>query len=252
MLNDVKAPLVAFRSLGRMLLPQLRQGELSHDMVDAMLVQGDRMKDVVDQIQQALLLPQTSLDSHRGPQQPQHYFEDTSRSNSSSSTPFSSPISLPSEPETNSSSTPWDRSHQPLLPATCSSASLSSSSSSPCPSLSPSDSLSSSSSVSPSSPPPAPRSSHLEPQRERQQSPEQELQSRSHDLHQDKQQREAIQDSLSKEISPLALSLPAPSHPPLQQMLPVQAPSGVTKRDGSSRQAAPRRPSRREGTAVAP
>eukprot|EP00850_Spirogloea_muscicola_P004715 SM000020S06065 [mRNA] locus=s20:810243:814519:- [translate_table: standard] len=54
LLEQVRSPLTSLRTLGKMLLPQLKGGELANDMVDDILVQGDRMAEVLQQLQKAL------------------------------------------------------------------------------------------------------------------------------------------------------------------------------------------------------
>eukprot|EP00850_Spirogloea_muscicola_P003403 SM000013S26572 [mRNA] locus=s13:1108515:1112285:- [translate_table: standard] len=54
LLEQVRSPLTSLRTLGKMLLPQLKEGELANDMVDDILVQGDRMAEVLQQLQKAL------------------------------------------------------------------------------------------------------------------------------------------------------------------------------------------------------
>ncbi|KAL3681979.1 hypothetical protein R1sor_000001 [Riccia sorocarpa] len=53
LLEQVRGPLMAVRTLGKMLLPHLKRGEISRDVVEDILVQGDRMSDVVQQIQKS-------------------------------------------------------------------------------------------------------------------------------------------------------------------------------------------------------
>ncbi|BBN15949.1 hypothetical protein MPTK1_7g02210 [Marchantia polymorpha subsp. ruderalis] len=53
LLEQVRGPLMAVRTLGKMLLPHLKRGEISRDVLEDILVQGDRMSDVVQQIQKS-------------------------------------------------------------------------------------------------------------------------------------------------------------------------------------------------------
>lgn len=58
LLEQVRGPLAAIRTLGKMLQPQLKQGEISSDVLEDILVQGERMKDVVQQFQEVFYLTQ--------------------------------------------------------------------------------------------------------------------------------------------------------------------------------------------------
>ncbi|KAG6552121.1 hypothetical protein Mapa_006430 [Marchantia paleacea] len=62
LLEQVRGPLMAVRTLGKMLLPHLKRGEISRDVVEDILVQGDRMSDVVQQIQKVLYLTNSGAD----------------------------------------------------------------------------------------------------------------------------------------------------------------------------------------------
>ncbi|CAM6099225.1 unnamed protein product [Calypogeia fissa] len=53
LVDQVRGPLMAVRTLGKMLLPHLKRGEISRDVVEDILVQGNRMNDVVQQLQKS-------------------------------------------------------------------------------------------------------------------------------------------------------------------------------------------------------
>ncbi|KAJ7571750.1 hypothetical protein O6H91_01G175600 [Diphasiastrum complanatum] len=50
--EQAQGPLTTIRTLGKMLLPMLKRGEISHDVVEDIIVQGDRMKDILRLIQE--------------------------------------------------------------------------------------------------------------------------------------------------------------------------------------------------------
>ncbi|CAI7771005.1 unnamed protein product [Closterium sp. NIES-54] len=54
LLDQMRAPLSALRTLGRMLMPQVAKTELGPDLVQGMVSQGDEIGDVLSQLQQAL------------------------------------------------------------------------------------------------------------------------------------------------------------------------------------------------------
>mmetsp|Transcript_34807 Transcript_34807/g.98683 ORF Transcript_34807/g.98683 Transcript_34807/m.98683 type:complete len:610 (-) Transcript_34807:114-1943(-) len=74
LVEDAKGPLAALNTIGSLLTPRLDEGEPEQDMAHAMLVQGQRLKEVVEQLQSALC---------PGPQAPQD-----SRAIASSSAPM--------------------------------------------------------------------------------------------------------------------------------------------------------------------
>eukprot|EP00873_Tetraselmis_striata_P009213 jgi/Tetstr1/429477/TSEL_019385.t1 len=53
LVEDARAPLQALCTLGGMLAPRLEEGEPEQDMANAMLVQGERLKSVIQQLQDA-------------------------------------------------------------------------------------------------------------------------------------------------------------------------------------------------------
>lgn len=59
LLEQIRGPLAAMRTLGKMLQPQLKRGEISSDVLEDMLVQGDRMKEVVQEFQEAFYFSQS-------------------------------------------------------------------------------------------------------------------------------------------------------------------------------------------------
>ncbi|MCO5558191.1 hypothetical protein L7F22_011770 [Adiantum nelumboides] len=56
LLEQIRGPLAALRTLGKMLQPQLKKGEISTDILEDILVQGEQMKDVVQQFQEVVYL----------------------------------------------------------------------------------------------------------------------------------------------------------------------------------------------------
>lgn len=56
LLEQIRGPLAAIRTLGRMLQPQMKKGEISTDILKDILVQGEQMKDVVQQFQEVVYL----------------------------------------------------------------------------------------------------------------------------------------------------------------------------------------------------
>ncbi|GAQ84012.1 hypothetical protein KFL_001730070, partial [Klebsormidium nitens] len=54
MLEQVRGPLAALRTLGKSLMPVTKEGEVSRDVAENIVVQGERMKDVIVQIQDEL------------------------------------------------------------------------------------------------------------------------------------------------------------------------------------------------------
>ncbi|GJP57565.1 hypothetical protein CLOP_g18798 [Closterium sp. NIES-67] len=54
LLDQMRAPLSALRTLGRMLMPQVAKTELGSDLVQGMVSQGDEIGDVLSQLQRAL------------------------------------------------------------------------------------------------------------------------------------------------------------------------------------------------------
>ncbi|MCO5597705.1 hypothetical protein L7F22_051786 [Adiantum nelumboides] len=54
LLEQIRGPLAALRTLGKMLQPQLKKGEISTDILEDILVQGEQMKDVVQQFQEVV------------------------------------------------------------------------------------------------------------------------------------------------------------------------------------------------------
>ncbi|CAM6105718.1 unnamed protein product [Calypogeia fissa] len=63
LVDQVRGPLMAVRTLGKMLLPHLKRGEISRDVVEDILVQGNRMNDVVQQLQKVLYLTNSGASS---------------------------------------------------------------------------------------------------------------------------------------------------------------------------------------------
>ncbi|GBG91434.1 hypothetical protein CBR_g52389 [Chara braunii] len=57
-LEQMRGPLTALRTIGRLLRQQLRKEEMSRDMVEDMLVQGDRLSELIQQLQKVLYAPQ--------------------------------------------------------------------------------------------------------------------------------------------------------------------------------------------------
>lgn len=51
LLEQAQAPLQAIRTLSQLMLPQFKRGEISRDLIEDILVQGARMKDVLQQLQ---------------------------------------------------------------------------------------------------------------------------------------------------------------------------------------------------------
>eukprot|EP00250_Pteridium_aquilinum_P017254 c23533_g1_i1 orf=1442-1675(+) len=56
LLEQIRGPLAAIRTLGKMLQPQMKKGEISSDVLEDILVQGEQMKDVVQQFQEVVYL----------------------------------------------------------------------------------------------------------------------------------------------------------------------------------------------------
>ncbi|KAI5083190.1 hypothetical protein GOP47_0002933 [Adiantum capillus-veneris] len=56
LLEQIRGPLAAIRTLGKMLQPQMKKGEIATDILEDILVQGEQMKDVVQQFQEVIYL----------------------------------------------------------------------------------------------------------------------------------------------------------------------------------------------------
>ncbi|KAH7295636.1 hypothetical protein KP509_27G058100 [Ceratopteris richardii] len=54
LLEQVRGPLAAIRTLGKMLQPQMKKGEISTDILEDILVQGDQIKNVVQQFHELI------------------------------------------------------------------------------------------------------------------------------------------------------------------------------------------------------
>lgn len=61
LIEQIRGPLSSIRTLSKMLSIQLKRSEIAYDIVEDMLVQGDRMRDTLQQIQDAVYLTKANI-----------------------------------------------------------------------------------------------------------------------------------------------------------------------------------------------
>lgn len=61
LVEQIHGPLASIRALSRMLSTHTKNSEISHDLVEDILVQGEQMKDTLQELQRAVLLTKTNM-----------------------------------------------------------------------------------------------------------------------------------------------------------------------------------------------
>ncbi|KAK9276267.1 hypothetical protein L1049_005798 [Liquidambar formosana] len=61
LVEQIRGPLSSIRTLSKMLSIHLKRSEISHDIVEDILVQGDRMRDTLQQLQDAVYLTKANI-----------------------------------------------------------------------------------------------------------------------------------------------------------------------------------------------